>query len=84
MSPMTAMFPGLTASAALVDPGIQSLAAVASVICLVAILLEREMVRHKRSLSSRTVGRNLTALAAPLAIAWALVAVERFLQLAGG
>jgi hypothetical protein len=84
MAPMTATFPELIIQAALNDPGLHSLSEVVAVICLVAILLEREMVRHRRGLSSRAVVPSLTALAAPLAIGWAFIAVERFIELAGG
>jgi hypothetical protein len=83
MAPMTATFPELIIRAALSDPALHSIAEVVVVICLVAILLEREMVRHRRGLWSSAVIPSLTALAAPLAIAWAVIAVERFLELAG-
>jgi hypothetical protein len=81
---MTATFPELIVRAALGDPGLHSLAEVVVVICLVAMLVEREMLRHRHGLWSRTVLRSLTAVAVPLVIAWGFIAVERFIELAGG
>lgn len=82
MPPMTATFPELIVRAVMNDPGLHTLAEVVAVTCLVAVLLEREMVRHQGGVRSRAVVQSLTALALPLGIAWALIALERFLALA--
>lgn len=83
MPPMTATFPELIVRAVLNDPGLRSLAEVVAVACLAAMLMEREMVRHQSRPSAQAAVQSLTAVALPLGIAWALIAVERFLALTG-
>lgn len=83
MVPMTATFPELIIRLALDDPSLHSMAEVAIVICFVAVLLVREMVRYRRGPLSQSAAASLIALAMPLAIVWAFIAVERFLELAG-
>jgi hypothetical protein len=52
-------------------------------VCVVAVLAEREMVRHWHRLWARASVPSLTAIAVPLVIAWGFLALERFIELAG-
>jgi hypothetical protein len=84
MSRMTTTAPEVVIRALVNDSGLRSVAEIIVVFCLVALLLEREMVRHRPGMWARSAARNLTALAVPLGIAWAVIAVRRFIELAGG
>lgn len=83
MRRVTTTAPEVVIRALVTDSGLRGLVEIIVVICLVAILLEREMVRHRPGRWAGPAGRNLTALAAPLGIAWVAIAVRRFLELAG-
>jgi hypothetical protein len=52
-------------------------------VCAIALLAEREMVRHWHRLWAAASVPSLTAMAAPLVIAWGVLALERFIELAG-
>lgn len=65
------------------DPGLRGLVEVVTVVCLVALLLEREMVRHRPGAVAPTAARYLTSLAVPLGAAWGVIALRRFVELAG-
>lgn len=83
MTPMTVTYPELIVRAVLSDSGLSSFAQVIVVICLAAVLLEREMVRHRHPLWSHAGLPTMTALAVPLVVAWIFIAVDRFIELAG-
>lgn len=83
MTRMTVTYPSLVVSAAMNNPGFHAFAEVLVVVCVMAILVEREMVRHRHQLWSRAALPGLTALAVPLVIAWAVIVVQRFVDLAG-
>ena len=83
MTSMTTTYPELLIETVVSDPAFHTLAEVAIIISLVAVLVMREMVRHRHVLLARAVVPSLTALAVPLAIAWTVIAIERFVELAG-
>jgi hypothetical protein len=83
MMQMTAISPELIVGAVLADEALRSFVQVIVVVCVVAVLAEREMVRHWHRLWARAAVPSLTAIAIPLVIAWGFLALERFIELAG-
>jgi hypothetical protein len=81
---MTVSYPEIILPVVLGNAALHTIAEVAAVVCLVALLLVREMVRRRQGPGSHAVVPSLTALAVPLAVAWAFIVVERFLELVGG
>lgn len=84
MSPMTTTAPEVVIRALVNDSGLRGLVEIIVVFCLVALLLEREMVRQRPGRWAPAAARNLTALAVPLAVAWVVIAIRRFIELAAG
>jgi hypothetical protein len=83
MTGMTAISPEVVVTAVLADPTLRSFVEALVVVCVVALLVEREMVRHWHVLWARAAVPTLTALAGPLLLAWGVIAIQRFIDLAG-
>ena len=84
MPPMTTTAPEVVIRALVADPGLRGLVEVIVIFCFIALLLEREMVRHRPGEWAKVAARNLTTLTVPLTIAWAVIAARRFIELAAG
>ena len=80
---MVTTAPEVVIRALVTDPAVRNLAELIVVLCLVAVLIEREMVRGRPGRWAATAFRSLSFIAAPLAVAWVVIAVRRFLELAG-
>ena len=81
---MTVSYPEIILPIVLGNAALHTIAEVATIFCLLAVLLVREMVRRRRESWPRAVVPSLTALAVPLAVAWAFIVVERFFELVSG
>jgi hypothetical protein len=62
-------------------PDVRAIVEVLVIVTLVAVLLQREMLRDRPNLWARAGGAGLTALAVPLTIAWLAFSFQRFLEL---
>jgi hypothetical protein len=62
-------------------PDAQTVAELATIAILIVTLLEREMVRNRPQLWSQAATGGLVALTIPLGIAWAVIIIQRFLDL---
>jgi succinate-acetate transporter protein len=70
-----------TASLVQTLPDVRSFAEVLTIVTLVVLLLQREMVRDVPSMWARAGGAGLIAAMLPLSVAWATIIVQRFLEL---
>lgn len=78
---MTTTVGEYTASLLLTLPDVRSFAEVLTIVTLVMLLLQREMVRNRPSMWARAGGAGLIAVVLPLGVAWATIIVQRFLEL---
>ncbi len=62
-------------------PDARTVAELAAIAVLVVMLLQREMVRSRPQLWAQAAAGGLVAVTIPLAIAWAVIIVQRFLDL---
>ena len=80
---MTTTAPEVVIRALVTDPGIRGVIEIVVVACLLVVLIEREMVRSRPGRWALEAYRSLTFMAAPLMVAWIVIAVRRFAELAG-
>lgn len=78
---MTITFGDYTSGLTALLPDERAIAEVVVILTLVAILLQREMLRDLPHLWAEAGFRGLTAIAVPLAIAWIGIISQRFLDL---
>jgi len=62
-------------------PDARTIAELATIAVLVVMLLQQEMVRSRPQLWAQGAASGLIAVTIPLAIAWAVIIIQRFLEL---
>lgn len=78
---MTITITEYTANLVVTLPDVRAIAELATIGVLVVALLQREMVRSRPQLWAEAAANGLIALTIPLAIAWAVIIMQRFLDL---
>ena len=81
---MTVTFGDYTSGLASMLAHDRPLAEVAVIVTLVAILLQREMLRDLPQLWAKAGFRGLTAVSVPLAVAWVAIVSHRILNMIFG
>ena len=78
---MTITITEYTTNLAVTLPDARTIAELVTIAVLGVMLLQREMVRSRPQLWAQAAGNGLTAVIIPLTIAWAVIVLQRFLDL---